>query len=148
VLSFTVNGKLPGDTIEIASPRPLKVVVEAQARELIDRIEVLANGQVVAQKSGTKLEATVEPKSHTWLAARCFLKPGATVRLAHSSPVYLSGAAQQWNAREDEAYFVKWIDDLIAESNADPKRFENEQQKKQVLGAYGVARTHFARKLV
>jgi hypothetical protein len=75
------------------------------------------------------------------------LKPDLTVRLAHSSPIYLSGPGQIWDSGEDAAYFVKWIDDLIGESEADPTRFQNAEQKKEVIGTYLAARTHYGRNL-
>jgi len=147
ILTFNVNGKIPGDTIEIRSARPLLVMAEAQAREAIDRIEILANGRIVAETIQPKLEAEVEPKGYTWLAVRCYLKSDLTVRLAHSSPIYLRGPRQIWDSGEDAAYFVKWIDDLVRETEADPKRFENTEQKEEVLGTYLTARTHYDRSL-
>jgi hypothetical protein len=143
ILTFEVDGKTPGDTLEIQSGRPLQVIAEAQSREPIDRIEVVANGRVVAAAFSSKLETEIEPKNHTWLTARCYVKPGLTIRLAHTSPIYLRGERQTWEAVEDKAYFVKWIDDLIAESEADPKRFANVDQKNEVLAIYKTARDHY-----
>jgi hypothetical protein len=145
MLWLTVNGKAPGDTLSIGAPRPMHVAAHAQAREPIDRIQILANGRVVAEKTGDRLEATIDPKNYTWLAARCYLRPGLTVRLAHSSPVYLSGGAQRWDAGEDAAWFIQWIDELIAASESDPKRFRNGDEKQQVLLIYQRARAHYVR---
>ena len=143
MLTFTVEGKTPGDALVLAAPRRLKVVATAQARESIDRIEILANGRVVAEKADSHLEAAIDSKDYTWLAARCYLRPGPTVRLAHSSPVYLGGGAQRWDAGEDAKWFVQWIDDLIAESERDPKRFRDDEEKRQVLAIYRRARAHY-----
>jgi hypothetical protein len=142
-LNLKVDGEMPGATIGIQSARPMQVEAEGQSREPIDRVEILANGQVVADTAGSKLETEIEPRNHTWLAARCYLKTGLTVRLAHSSPVYLRGSKQVWDASEDQAYFVKWIDDLLVESEADPKRFQNTDQKTEVHGIYRAARAHY-----
>lgn len=141
VLTFAVDGKAPGDTVEISPGRPLRVAVTAEAREPIVRVEIVANGKVVADSSGSKLAAEIEPKNFTWLAARCYLKPAVTVRLAHSSPIYLTGPGRAWDISDDKAYFVKWIDDLIAESESDPQRFQTADQKKEVLGIYSAARS-------
>ena len=146
VLEFSVNGKMPGDTIVISSRKPLQVLAKAKAREPIDRIEILANGKLVADSPGAKLEAEINPDEFTWLAARCYLKPGVTIRLAHSSPTYLTGPGQTWDAHEDRAYFVKWIDDLMAETESDPQRFQNADQKAEVLRIYNAARAHYSKK--
>lgn len=145
VLTFNVDGKNPGDTINILSAQPLQVVAEAQVREgeAIDRVEIVANGRIVAETSDPNLEAEVEPQGYTWLAARCFLKSDVTVRLAHSSPIYLTGPGQNWNSAEDAAYFVRWIDDLIADTDAHPRRFQNDDQKTEVLESYLAARVHY-----
>jgi hypothetical protein len=143
ILTFKVDGKTPGDTLEVQSGGKLQVTVEAQAREPIDRIEVVANGRVIADSVGARLEAEIDPRNYTWLAARCTVKVDWTIRLAHTSPIYLKGKNQSWDATEDKSYFVKWIDDLIRESEADPKRFANVDQKNEVLAIYRIARNHY-----
>ena len=143
ILNFTVDGKAIGETEEIQGGRPLQVVAEAQAREPIEAVEIVANGRIVAATNRSRLETEVDPKNFTWLAARCTLKTEATVRLAHTSPVYLRGEKQSWDSTEDRAFFVKWVDDLIAESEADPKRFANVDQKNEILAIYKGARKHY-----
>jgi hypothetical protein len=143
VLSFTVNGKTVGDTVAVQPGRPLSVRVEAQAREPIERVEVIANGRAVADSTGQILESEVEPANYTWLAARCTLKTAATVRLAHTSPIFLTNRKQPWDAAEDKAYFLKWIDDLVAQTEADSKRFDTTEQKNEVLAIYRTARNRY-----
>lgn len=89
--------------------------------------------------ANSKLEIEIQPKTHTWLAARCTLKIDVTVRLAHTSPIYLSGENRHWDAAEDKAPFPKWIDDLIAESETGTKRFARVDQKNEVLAIYKTA---------
>src|SRR5437667_3459101 len=136
MLTFMVNRQIPGGTVEVLSARPLQVTAEADAREPIDRIEVIANGRVVASTSGSRLQSEIEPKNYTWVAARSVFKTDRTLRFANTSPIYLSGEQQSWDGSEDKAYFRKWIDDLIAESKADPRRFANLDQKHAVIAVY------------
>jgi hypothetical protein len=143
LLTFTIDGKPLGGTVEVSSSRPLQVAVEARAREPIDRIEVVANGRTVAGAAGSKLETEIEPKNYTWLAARCNLKTEFTIRFAHTNPIYLRGHRQSWDAADDKAYFLKWIDDLIAASEADAGRFANADQRNEVLAIYKTARKHY-----
>jgi hypothetical protein len=93
--------------------------------------------------ASSKLEMEIQPKTHTWLAARCTLKTDVTLRLAHTRPIHLSGENQHWDATEDKALFLKWIDDLIAESKADTKRFARVDQRNEVLAIYKTARNHY-----
>jgi hypothetical protein len=143
ILTLSVDGKTLGDIVEVHPGRRLRVTAEAQAREPIDHIDIIANGHIVASKVNSRLEAEIEPNNYTWLAARCILKTKGTVRLAHTSPVFLSGKQQNWDASEDRAYFVKWIDELIEASKADPKRFTSDDHKNQVLAIYNTARDYY-----
>jgi len=143
--SFVTNGPILFFRTERAGSR-LTASVEARAREPIDRVEIVANGEVIKQFSPTagsrafKAAFTFDPKNHSWVAARCFLKPSATIRLAHSSPVYLGA---HWDARADAQYFVNWLDELIAQTTADAKRFANTGERDQALALYREARAFY-----
>lgn len=142
LLSITVDGSSPGDSLDVVPGRPAAAVVTATAQEPIDRVEIVANGEIIAQESGGRLEAEISLDEFSWVAARCYLPPGNTVRLAHSSPVYIRDAT--WNAAADNAYFVRWIDDLIAETTADSRRFSTADQRDEVLRIYQAARGHYS----
>ncbi len=124
--------------------------VGATAREPIDRIELVANGRVIHSFSGaagkTEFEGEfkIDPKRHSWVAARCFVKAENTIRLAHSSPVYLSG---KFDARDDARYFVRWIDELEMEGEKDPKRFASKAEDEEIMNLYGKARAIYKAKL-
>jgi hypothetical protein len=94
---------------------------------------------VAAPDNSKKFEARfiIDPRRYSWCAVRCILKTPDNIRLAHSSPIYLPG---KWDARGDAAYFVSWIDELIGHAMEDQKRFQNEEQRAQVLAIYGQAR--------
>ena len=122
------------------------VHVKAQAREPLQRIEIVANGEVirsVTPEVGAKQwesRFTLDTGKHSWLAARCFRATEGNVRRAHTSPVYLPGKG---DASADAQYFVDWIDALIAESAA-PKRFAGEADRDAVLKLYREARAFYA----
>jgi hypothetical protein len=120
--------------------------VEALSREPIDRVEIVANGEVVrtfAVSGAMKWRDsfTFDAKNYSWVAARCFARNPSTVRMAHTSPVYLAG---KWDASADAAYFREWIDELINESKGDPKRFADSVAREEVLALYGRAREFYA----
>ncbi len=118
--SFVTNGPILFFHAKHEGER-IHVSVKAMAREPIARVEVIANGKVIEQwrparnTKGFQAQANLEDRGYTWIAARCFLDTPYTVRLAHSSPVYLGG---HWNATGDAAYFVNWINQLIAYSRS------------------------------
>jgi hypothetical protein len=97
----------------------------------------------VASAAGQQLECEIAPQNYTWLAARCILKTAITVRLAHTSPIFLTNENETLDAAEDRSYFRKWIDDLIANTEADPKRFDTVEQKSEVLAIYRTASNHY-----
>lgn len=135
-----------------ASPEGTKinVAVEAHAREPIDNIEIVANGEVVhrfAPEGNVKdlqTKATIDAGNHSWIAARCSLKHDGALRFAHSSPVYLAG---KWDASADARYFVEWIDELIAQTNAEPERYANDAEKRENLALYNQAKEFYSAKI-
>lgn len=148
LLTFTVNDRSPGDTIRVAPGRPVRVAAHARSRDPIDRIEIVANGQVIAEQAGDRLETELDVPGLGWLVARTYLatdwsEPGSTVRLAHSSPVYLSGSAQHWDTTEDNAYFARWIEDLIAETTTDQGRFASTEQRDEMIRLYQAALSRY-----
>jgi hypothetical protein len=124
-----------------------KAIVEVHAREPIDRIELVANGEVIQwapAPPGTldyKAEFTFDPKEYTWVAARCFLRTAETFRLAHSSPVFLPGHR---DCRPDAKYFVDWVTDLMHQTQTG--KFPSQADREHLLDLYGQALTFYAQK--
>jgi hypothetical protein len=85
MLLLTVNGKMPGDTVEAA--RGGKVHVEAEAMgQTPPAVEIVAHGKVLAKGTGkVTLDAAVE--DGLWIAARADAGPG---QVAHTTPVYVT----------------------------------------------------------
>lgn len=105
LVTFTVNGAPAGAQLAV-SPGD-RVLVEADVESIfdVDRLEVVANGAVVATHRAAaparrlRLTAEVEVTEDTWLAARTY-GPGDQVSrhhdvwhrpiMAHTSPVYVT----------------------------------------------------------
>jgi hypothetical protein len=121
--------------------------VEAHAREPIDRIELVANGEVIQWAPvppGTldyKAEFTFDSQDYTWVAARCFLRTADTIRLAHSSPVFLPGHR---DCRPDAKYFVDWVNDLINETKT--RKLPSAADREHLLDLYGQALAFYTQK--
>lgn len=96
--SFATNGpvlfinttNLPGDKVH--------VTVEARAREPLEKIEIVANGQVIEQflapHGGRSFQAerTLAAVHYTWLAVRCYGKSESTIRLAQMSGLRMAAS--------------------------------------------------------
>jgi hypothetical protein len=143
---FITNGPMLFFDVNSAGPAA-KASVEAHAREPIDRIELVANGEVIQwapAPPGTldyKAEFTFDPSEYTWVAARCFLRTAETFRLAHSSPVFLPGHR---DCRPDAKYFVDWVNDLIAATKT--RKLPSEADREHLLDLYGQALAFYTQK--
>ena len=143
--SFVTNGPILFFDVKGRGARKT-ATFEVLARAPLDRVELIANGRLLQRFTpppGAKTfraEYSFDGSPYSWVAARCFLVPGATIRLAHSSPVYLAG---RWDARADARFFLDWIDDLVTQTRADAKRFRNAEERDQVLALYQQARAFY-----
>jgi len=144
----TKSGQVSSAATPLSDASMARASVEVHAREPIDRIELVANGEVIQwapAPPGTldyKAEFTFDPKQYTWVAARCFLRAAETFRLAHSSPVFLPG---HHDCRPDAKYFVDWVTDLVNETKT--RKLPSEADREHLLDLYGQALTFYMQKL-
>jgi hypothetical protein len=70
------NNKNPGEEITIAQNKTIKIVAEMWSQLPVDRLEIVANGEVIAEKiisedqHHAKLEIEYKPGKSVWIAAR------------------------------------------------------------------------------
>ena len=147
--SFVTNGPMLFVNTRNLPGKKVYVAVEARAREPLDRIEIVANGQLIEQMSPSQgqrsfqAERTLEAGRHTWLAVRCYVQSSSTIRLGHSRPLPLPGT---FNSRDDALFFVRWLDELVDQTRADTGRFKTPAERDRVLGLYAQARQFYADK--
>ena len=144
--SFVTNGPmLFFDSVEMPGGR-IQLNVEAVSREPLDRIEIVANGEVIeafeAPENKTEFHTTLEMQEglHTWVAARCFTRNDSTIRMAHSQPIYLKG---RWNTHEDATFFLRWIDQLIELPHNEPDRPMSPEERRSLVELYLQARRFY-----
>lgn len=153
LVSFTVDGRGPGAEINFAGTK--RVTVEADAVSLVpmEALELVVNGEVVAQAKpaadGTtvKLSHVLELDRSAWVAARV---RGAGHRrvmndpklFAHTSPVYCLRDGKPVALAKDAAIVLGWIDRLIADVKASP-RFATEARREEVLDVFQRGRRHY-----
>jgi hypothetical protein len=105
LLTLKVEGRGPGELVELAKPQSVKVEVTAAGRHDFGRLELVHNGKVVKSAASSadkgryaaRLAAEVRIEQGGWLAARIDAKAKNEldqVLFAHTSPVYLTVAGK------------------------------------------------------
>ena len=144
--SFVTNGPMLFFDVTELPGRRIGVSIDVRSREPLTKVELIANGVVVESfsappgKTSFQTEVSLREGLYTWVAARAFSENESTIRMAHTQPARLVG---HWPTQDDAAFFVDWIDDLIAESKADSERFGSEAERDGVLALYEQARQYY-----
>jgi len=103
MLSFTVDGDLPGSSLSYEShPRTIHVKAAALMPGKSVPVEIIVNGQVAAK--GVDIDQDIVLEDSSWVAARC---DGG-----HSSPVYVTLGGRKRGSAKDAQEFIKVIDRL------------------------------------
>lgn len=153
LLEFTVNGRGPGATV--TSPEgKLQVRAEVNSRIPFDRVEIIQDGQVVADQPSiegrhVRLERELDLSRGGWIAARVSgtakTYAGYPV-FAHTSPVYLRVDGTGFRRAEAAGAFMDEIEQsarLIRKTF----RFENERQRALAAGKFEEGRRAFGKLL-
>lgn len=151
LLGFTLDERGPGDEVKLPGGTH-DVKFKAWMRSLVpvDHLDVICNGQVVRElklsgdRDTADEEGTVPMPSSGWCLLRASsdnaeypvldLYPYAT-----TSPIYVTTDGNSPHPKEDAAYFIAWIDQLIAAAVAN-KDWNNDAEKRAVLDQLSRAR--------
>jgi hypothetical protein len=146
LLDFSVDGKGSGETIGLASAREVRVQGSARGRLDFGKLELVRNGEVVAQvvarPNGGHFEADisrgVSVSGPAWLALRVSgggLSEYGRPIFGHTSPVYLTVAGKAVRIEQDVQYLVAEIERATATINQHA-RFLSDADRQGVLGVY------------
>jgi hypothetical protein len=155
LVSFNVEGINPGAVIDLPSSKH-SVHVHAEMYQAFppNRLEVILNGEVVAQAEGGELPPTIErniviPRDG-WLAAAYWghddPKSGLKV-LAHTSPVYVRVQGQQSSPDRPTAQALLEHFDQMLEWVRTQARVENEDQRARLARVFEGANQEVKRRL-
>jgi hypothetical protein len=159
LLSFTVNGEDPGATITLPST-PATVRARARARSAVpfEQLELVCNGAVIARApaSGSPpsavLEVDVPGQESGWVAVRCGGQPQPSAGsaeqhgFAHSAPIYMQ--VEKRPHPPDPAALSKLLghlDSVLAWVQREG-RFENDQQRENLVSIFQAARAELTRR--
>lgn len=125
--TLEIDGKGPGETIHRNAAATLRAVVTVESAVPFDQVELIVNGEVAdrdeiapQENRGLRVrrfEAELPIAKSGWIALRVRGPDHPSIFdgpvWAHTSPVYVSVADQPISSREDAAFFVDWIDQLL-----------------------------------
>jgi TolB protein len=151
LLTFTLEGKGLGEEIRFpAGPHNARFTARLRSIVAIDHLEVVCNGRVVRDLnlSGDRTKADVAGTLPITQSGWCLLrassdKPEHPVLddyiYATTSPIYVKVESSVVTSPDDAAYFIAWIDRLIATAKAHQK-WNTGDERISVLKTLGDAR--------
>ena len=153
LLSFELGGKSPGGEIQLERKQEVPFKVSLRSIVPLDHLEIVCNGKVAHAVELTGDHKTADVSGNLalaesgWCILRAFsdkaeypildLYPYAT-----TSPVYVSVAGASLRSPADAAFFVTWVDRLIAAANSNTS-WNTEVEKQSVLTLLGEARKKY-----
>ena len=143
-LFLSVQGEGPGSQVEAKTSERLSALVTWQSHHPVKGVELLYNGNVVAQEvfdegsTSGQLESEVTVTSDGWIAARLssdvrdsFVQP----IFAHTSPVYVKAGADGPEKKAAAVWFDKAIEDSL-EWVRTKGRFYNDTQRQEIVDLF------------
>jgi hypothetical protein len=154
MLRLAVDGHGIGSEIERTAGAEVVVEGEELSYVPIERLELVVNGDVVAlgevKEHGRRasLRHTLRTDASCWVALRALGAAGPHVLggelFAHTSPVYVTVMGSKVERRDDAAYFLEWIDRLIAMSE-EHGRYASEADRDRVTQLFQSAQQYYAK---
>ncbi len=155
LLGLELAGLRPGGVLREASgPVPFRVALRSPVA--VDHFELVYNGKVIRtfELTGDRrsLDASGEislPRGG-WLLLRAWNEHADPLVFdlypyASTGPIYLELPGGPESAAEDAAYFVAWMDRVVAAAEAN-SNYNNEQERAATLAYFRAAREKFVKK--
>jgi hypothetical protein len=112
---LTVNGRIPGDSLDVAPGTKLQIHAEAfgdRTQAPLRSLEIIGHGKTLARTAGDKLDFELTPQHGIWIAARCDAGPAQN---AHTTPVYVTVNADGFHNPENAAANVAFLENSLKE---------------------------------
>jgi hypothetical protein len=155
LLGFTLGDMQPGEELRLpAGENRVKLSAWMRSFVPIEHLQAVCNGQVVADlklndsHGSADISDTLSISRSGWCVLRAYSDKAEHPVLddyvyATTSPVYVTVSGSSLKPGEDAAYFVKWIDRLIATAKSN-KDWNTEAEKTAVLSLLDYARNIYA----
>jgi TolB protein len=158
LLGFTLGGKTLGDEVSLPTGGgELVAEVSLQSYVPVDRLEIVGNGQAVAEiplgreRMSVSRKVTLKVKESGWYLLRAKGNQPVYPILdvypyAVTSPIYVSVGGQPIRSRADAEYFIAWIDRLQAGAVNHPD-WNTEAERGSSMEQLRRSREEFVRRL-
>ncbi|MFN0171163.1 MAG: CehA/McbA family metallohydrolase [Bryobacteraceae bacterium] len=160
LLFFEVEDQLPGHEFRFAQgPVTLKAKARVLSNVPVERLEIVANGKVMATSTSGEWSGSLPIEQSAWLAARVWgprhrlvsnsPSPFAETRssaalLAHTSPHYVAIGNQRVFSAKDQQFLLRWVDSLIQEVQT-RGQFSTQERRAEVVRIFERARAVYER---
>jgi hypothetical protein len=143
LLDLTLNGKMVGDELALpAGEHEVKFSAALRSIVPLEHLEIVCNGNVVkeiplaGERTVADARGTITLGRSGWCVLRAWNQNGTHPVLdlypyATTSPIYITVGGAPARSREDVAYFLAWVDRLIA--NAQANTAWNSADEKEIV---------------
>lgn len=144
MVSLSVDGRGPGETLTISKPKVLRIQARGRSLRPFERLEIVVNGKVAAsvpaRDQGRRAELSLETPADRslWIAARCMGGSPEETSIwthplfAHANPVHVDYPGRELAEAESGCYLLDFLKPLEKWAREEAF-FENREQKDQAL---------------
>jgi hypothetical protein len=153
MLSLRADGHEIGDEIAAANGSVIRIEAAAGSHAPMERIELVVNGAVVAEAAAdasgraAELAHELHVDGSCWIALRAVGPVHGAVldrdgTYAHTSPIYVSVDGKPTALAEDAAYFVEWIERLMAMAR-ERGVYPSDKARDEILAVFGRGQAYY-----
>ena len=152
LLEFTVNGKMPGESIKLSeNGGTVRIDAKIQSITPLEKVLLVSNGEVIEEIQLGENRRNVEYSKHLrveesgWYHLRAEGKMEDRFPLdtlyaqAYTNPVWITVGGKPIRSEESAEYSLRWIDKLEAIMDADPG-WRSQKEKEHVFAQFEEAR--------
>ncbi len=143
---FNIDGKEVGDTVDLKSAKAVEVSGEAIGRINFEKLELLQNGEVIAEtapqaRSGhfeARLDRDIKITEPSWLALRVSAKASneyGRPLFGHTSPIYVKLGGKSIRKAEEVQFLIQQMEQA-RQTMASKALFPTKTERDRVLAVY------------
>lgn len=154
LLRFSLGGQAIGGEVRLGKKQEVRFSAEMNSMVPVDHLQIVCNGKVAQElvmdstRSSAHVDGSTTLDTSGWCVLRAFSNQAEYPILdlypyATTSPVYVRVAGAPVRSASDAAYFVAWVDRLIAAARKNTS-WNTEAEKGSVVSMLQEARKKYA----
>jgi TolB protein len=155
LLRFSLGGQGIGGEVRLHKKQEVTFSAQMSSIVPVDHLQIVCNGKVTRElaldgnRTSARVDGSIPLEASGWCVLRAFSDKAEYPILdlcpyATTSPVYVSVAGAPVRSAEDAAYFVAWVDRLIAGARSNTS-WNTEAEKESVLSMLQEARGKYVK---